>query len=589
MDGLLIALTLILALIPRLALLHFRGFEIFHADQAVIGLMAHHILQGKFMIYFYGQGYMGSLEAFMAAPIFLILGMNIFSLQLAPLIFYLLFLVSNYYLLKLVFGREVSLVASLLLALSPAALSQLSVIALGGYPETLFFGTLTLLGLVIAQRSKHRDKILFFTGLAAGIGFWVNNLILVYFIALGIFCFLRSNFWKRTYSEGGWRKILLLEFPEIPLFLRIAGLAIHLYVVFFLFLQIVSFFSGTEHLSLAGLKLKLASPPFPVKQIKRILLTLAIEFVVLGGWAVGIKKAWEKVKKSLSLVVGFLLGGSPVFLSTIIGIEGYRVIHGSGFILAKELPSQIKRIFWSEFIHNICQILPLQTLWAWGTLAVSLGLLIYFVYLYRKEIAKLLGLEAFSYSYSVFAFLLMWVVLLICLFSNLQSGRYLIVAYYCVGVIFALALSRLKEQNKIAFWFLFLFLLANNSYGNSRFIKDMPQQSELRNAHDSIIHLLESKKVTGGYAHYITSYVLTFESGEKLVIAPFRSPDRYPAYTKYVDGLPRVAYILGHENTFWEEFGKSLTQNKITYEMINVKPFSVFIIDRTQGSEKKFA
>ncbi len=588
MDGLLIALVLGLALIPRLALLHFRGFEIFHADQAVIGLMAHHILQGKFMIYFYGQGYMGSLEAFMAAPIFLVFGMNIFSLQLAPLVFYLLFLVANYHLLKLVFGRVVSLVANLLLALSPAILSQLSVIALGGYPETLFFGTLTLLGLIHAKESQHPVGILFLTGLVAGIGFWVNNLILVYFIALGIFCFLRSNFWKKTCAEGGLRKILLLDFPKIPIFLRIAGLGVHLYVIFFLLLQVISFFSGKEALSLGGLNLKLASPPFPVKQIKKILLTLSIESVVLGSSAVGIKKSWEKVKKSLPLIGGFLLGGSPVFVSTIIGIEGYRVIHGSGMILAKDFPDQFKRVFWNELVHNIFQVPFLKSPWAWAALAVTIGLFVYFIYIHRKEIVKFLGLQARPYPYTVFPFLLMGVVLAICLFSNLQSGRYLIVAYHCVCVIFALALSHFKRYSKVAFWFLFLFLLANNSYGNFRFIKDMPRRGELRNAHDSMIELLKSKDVAGGYAHYITSYVLTFQSREKIVIAPFRSPDRYPAYTRYVDGLRRVAYILGHENAFWKDFEESLKQNKIAYEMIEVKPFSVFIIDRTKGDEKKF-
>lgn len=588
MDGLLIALVLGLALIPRLALLHFRGFEIFHADQAVIGLMAHHILQGKFMIYFYGQGYMGSLEAFMAAPIFLVFGMNIFSLQFAPLVFYLLFLIINHYLLKRVFGLRVSLVANLLLALSPAILSQLSVIALGGYPETLFFGTLTLLGLIHAKESQHPVGMLFLTGFAAGIGFWVNNLILVYFIAVGIFSFLRSEFWKKVYSSGGLRKILLLDFPKIPIFLRIAGLGVHLYVIFFLLLQVISFFSGKEALSLGGLNLKLASLPFPVKQIKKILLTLSIESVVLSSSAVGIKKSWEKVKKSLPLIGGFLLGGSPVFLSTLIGMEGYRVIHGSGIILARDFPAQFKRIFWNELIHNIFQVPPLHAFWAWAALMITAFLFLYFIFIHRKEILKLLGLQAHPYSNSVFSFLLLGVVLLICLFSNLQSGRYLIVAYHSAAVIFAFALSQLRKRSKILFWFSFLLLLANNSYGNFRLIQDTPRQDELQNAHRSIIRLLEEKGVRGGYAHYVTSYVLTFESKEKLVLSPYRSPDRYPAYTQYVDGLQQVAYILGRENIFWKDFEESLKQNKITYEMIEVKPFLVFIIDRTRGSEKKF-
>ena len=75
------------------------------------------------------------------------------------------------------------------------------------------------------------------------------------------------------------------------------------------------------------------------------------------------------------------------------------------------------------------------------------------------------------------------------------------------------------------------------------------------------------------YAHYITSYVLTFESQEKIIVAPYRSPDRYPAHAKYVDQLA-------------EAFQQALKQNKILHEKIKVEPFWVFVVNRRAGTEK---
>ncbi len=47
----------------------------FDADQAVVGLMAKHISEGRaFPIYFYGQSYLLAVEAYLAAPVMWLLG-----------------------------------------------------------------------------------------------------------------------------------------------------------------------------------------------------------------------------------------------------------------------------------------------------------------------------------------------------------------------------------------------------------------------------------------------------------------------------------------------------------------------------------
>ncbi|HEV7127226.1 MAG TPA: hypothetical protein VGN32_07270, partial [Ktedonobacterales bacterium] len=54
-------------------------------DEAMVGIQAEHILHGQFPIYYYGQAYMGVLEAYLIAPVIAILGPTTWALRLVPI------------------------------------------------------------------------------------------------------------------------------------------------------------------------------------------------------------------------------------------------------------------------------------------------------------------------------------------------------------------------------------------------------------------------------------------------------------------------------------------------------------------------
>jgi hypothetical protein len=55
----------------------------FDSDQAVVGLMAKHISEGRaFPLFFYGQNYLLAVQAWLAAPVFLVLGPTVLALKL---------------------------------------------------------------------------------------------------------------------------------------------------------------------------------------------------------------------------------------------------------------------------------------------------------------------------------------------------------------------------------------------------------------------------------------------------------------------------------------------------------------------------
>ena len=53
----------------------------FDSDQAVVGLMAKHISEGRaWPLYFYGQNYMLAVEAYLAAPVMWVIGVSVLAL-----------------------------------------------------------------------------------------------------------------------------------------------------------------------------------------------------------------------------------------------------------------------------------------------------------------------------------------------------------------------------------------------------------------------------------------------------------------------------------------------------------------------------
>lgn len=59
----------------------------FESDQAIIGLMAKHLIEGRaFPLFYYGQTYMLGVDAWMAAPFFLVFGSSVTTLHLSVLV-----------------------------------------------------------------------------------------------------------------------------------------------------------------------------------------------------------------------------------------------------------------------------------------------------------------------------------------------------------------------------------------------------------------------------------------------------------------------------------------------------------------------
>ena len=93
-----------------------------NSDEAIVGLMARHILQGERPFFYYGQSYYGPLDAYLTSLLFAVFEPNDFALRIVPLAASLLFVIVIYYLGKALYSRQVGLWSAAYAAIAPAFL-----------------------------------------------------------------------------------------------------------------------------------------------------------------------------------------------------------------------------------------------------------------------------------------------------------------------------------------------------------------------------------------------------------------------------------------------------------------------------------
>lgn len=183
-------LLLLVFLAVLLRLLLFRlNWPVTNADEATMDLEALHIAyQGEHPIFFYGQHYMGTIQAYLGAIMMHLFDVSTFSVRLGTLLLFVLYIVCLYYLISLLYTRTFALICIVLLSLGSDRMMSIPLVANGGYAETMLFGALIfLLACVLAFTSfeKHVGRrriirILIYSSLGCTIGLavWSDQLIL---------------------------------------------------------------------------------------------------------------------------------------------------------------------------------------------------------------------------------------------------------------------------------------------------------------------------------------------------------------------------------------------------------------------------
>lgn len=210
-------LALGLGLLLRIGLLLRTGAMI-DGDEALVGIQAQHILQGARPVYFYGQAYMGSLEAYLAAGVFAVFGSSAWALRVVPIALSLALVYLTWRLAMALLPRDARatpLLAGLaaLLAAAPPLYDLIAEMrAWGGQIE----GYVITLALLLAT-AELADRLRACAtpwelarrwaiwGFLAGLGFWVNPLISYALVACVLW--LIPPLLTRIFP-GPWRRLV---------------------------------------------------------------------------------------------------------------------------------------------------------------------------------------------------------------------------------------------------------------------------------------------------------------------------------------------------------------------------------------------
>ncbi len=192
--GMLVILCLAVALRFFLIYAH---WPVVNADESIMDLMARHILyQGEHPIFFWGQDYMGTLQAYMGAVFMHFVGSSTFSVRLGTLLLFALYIVCMYFLVRLVYSATFALFSMALLSIGSDRMMGVPITANGGYAETMLFGALIFLIVVWlaltlpAERTRVApSRLLVYAtlGFVIGLSLWSDELVLAAVFTGGVF------------------------------------------------------------------------------------------------------------------------------------------------------------------------------------------------------------------------------------------------------------------------------------------------------------------------------------------------------------------------------------------------------------------
>ncbi len=203
-----IVILLIFHFLFRFVLLSINSFP-FNSDEAIVGLMAKHILDGENFLYFYGQSYMGSLDAYLVAFGFMILGEEIWVIRIVQIILYGMVVIFSYLFVEKSFqNKTIAFISSLFLIFPAVNVVLYTTVSLGGYGEALLLGILSfyLAALLFKESTNRKKKIIVYLGLLGlilGLGLYVNPISLTMILPATLFVF-----WKLVKQNKRKNKLI---------------------------------------------------------------------------------------------------------------------------------------------------------------------------------------------------------------------------------------------------------------------------------------------------------------------------------------------------------------------------------------------
>ncbi|WP_201365003.1 hypothetical protein [Dictyobacter formicarum] len=498
-------------------LLAYNDWPQLNADEGVMGIMARHIQSGQHPIFFYGQNYMGALEAYLGAGLFPYFGSSSFSLRLGLVLLFTLFLVCLYILTARLYTKRFALFVLLLLSLGTNAVFSRQLNAIGGYIEILLCGTLSfLLALLLSLSTASPTsspiwRRIGYTvwGIVVGVGIWSDLLILpaIMCSALVLICFC----WEDLKRGNFFLVLLGLIIGTFPLIIynvtAIPGQDSWSVLVSMQGAPALSIDTIIQQISRTVLYSLPAITGNPLCHTDDLpgLNTLGFEPVQpMSLTCIAIKSGWSCIYLVLLLYV-FIRQGIQVW-------KHFSTWHKNS---RDEMIS-------SSFIRS-CTALAIA-------LQATLTL-----YSFTRSHAPLDGASIYA-RYLI----CLWIATPVLLWPSWKFARKSFVS------------RKIQSIRSLLVIGLIMIMIFSLSYGTYETLSEVPQAQASHQREEMLIASLSRHHITHVYTDYWTCYRLAFQSAERVTCGVVRNdcsfqPDRHNRYQPYYDMTrqdPQAAYLL---------------------------------------------
>jgi hypothetical protein len=529
-----------------------------NSDEGIMGMMAMHIQHGEHPMFFYGQQYMGTLQAYIGAGLFFLLGPSIFSLRLGLILLFIVFLVGIYLLSCLLYTRRFALFVLLLLSFGSSTMLTRQLSAIGGYSETIVFASLlfclsaklTLFPAPVVSspgiRIRRHIYYMGWGGIAA-LGLWSDMLIAPFVLCTGIALLLFC-----------WRDLIKLAVVPLTLGLLIGGIP--------MIVANITAKPGMDSLSII-LSQQGHVPLTLDTYVQQLQNTLSISLPMMTGDPVchlseypslsywGFNPWWGPQCH----FIGNVWSSIYILLFVMAAVSNVTVLGKSLY------PFQVRCKHWepSERYSVILQSMRLLLL-----MSASLTLL---VYLHSQSVLDKPGV----------------------------SARYLIGLWISIPALlwpawvgsWSLAKTKVARIRCALCQSFLVMLLIISGAGSYLALSEIALAHVDEVGEQSFIHTLLQNHLTHIYTDYWTCYRLAFESRERVMCAvmnwasngePEITMNRYKPYVKSVEDASEVAYVFMNTIRANQRSGilKLIGYKKQKYRYYHINEYDIYQVTR---------
>ncbi len=567
-----------------------------NSDEGTMGLMARDILyHGKFVVMYYGQDYMGSLQAWLGALFFTVFGPTVFALRLGVVLELVFFLIVMYVLSCLLYSRVVGIVSLLILSLGPSQTLFNHVLAGGGPNEVLLFGALLSLlaaHLALTARIPLKNNLQRYRryagfalwGLLAGFALWSDPLVFPFVLMPGLLILVCCWHERKSLAPLLITLCFLIGFsPYIIFFATVPREHVKNRLISFSSqLQLVS-----THEKIPTVPLPL-SPPVPKQRQQPIHST-------------GQASAKQHYYGDYGLEVP-----PPTLTQQLLGLIVVALpMHGGAMALCPIGSHQVWPISWQSSAH-VLQCSAIHAAWGLGDIllwGIAVWLAIRWLLVCRRQTCQqTLVDESIQGQTTIQAARLMMLAatgLLLLLYGASaapamvpwSSSRYLVALRIATpGLIIALwdIIDTLKRHMRfsrglviVVRYATLLFVIGTLTQGTLATLNGIgdTQQKNVRQA--LLITQLENRGIHRFYTDYWTCDSLAFESEEQLTCAVLDEKlqpdlDRDWSYRAQVYSDSHAAFVFPNNSEQLKTFMQRITGHKQVFKSSEIEGYMVY-------------